>query len=429
VAVAALLAGRGTWSAFSQTTSDGPAAFSSAVDWTAPSASASVIAHSSKGPGVKAGGSYAVYANVTDSGNPASGVSTVSANLGSITSGQTTAALSACSSSCTVGGVTYGYKSSTLTANAGLAAGSVSYTLTSKDTAGNTSSAQSFSVTADNTAPTALAGVAAHATAGAALVKQGGSYWVYANATDTGSGVDTVTADVGNLTTGQTAVALSPCPSSCTVNGTTYAYKSAQLSTNGTLSAGSKSITITATDAAGNAGSSSGLTATVDNTAPAASDVQTRNNGSTAGRPEQGDTITLTRSEQMDPDSILSGWTGAATNLVVRIGNSGSGAHDFVTFWNAANTTQLPLGSIDLGGSGYVSTGAIVTFGATGTASSMVQSGAGVTITLGTASSGARTVSVNHTMIWTPSTTPTDLAGNSASGASASESGTSDVDF
>jgi hypothetical protein len=117
----------------------------------------------------------------------------------------------------------------------------------------------------------------------------------------------------------------------------------------------------------------------------------------------------------MDPTTILAGWTGSATSVVVRITNSG--ANDKVTFWNAANTTQLPLGSVDLGAAGYVNASSTITFGVTGTASSMVQSGANVTITLGTPSTTAKTVGTTTKMIWTPSTTPTDLAGNACTAA------------
>lgn len=426
LAVAILVSGgTGTWSALSATTANGPVSLSATADWTAPTVSASVIAHSSKGPGVGAGRTYNVYANVTDSGNPASGVSTVTANVGSITSGSTAVALTSCSSSCTVNGVTYAYKSAQLTAGSGLAAGSVSYTVTSNDVAGNAGSATGFSVTADNTLPTVSAAVVAHATAGAAI-KQGGTYVVYANASDGGSGVDTVSADVSSITTGQSAVALTSCSSSCTVGATTYGYKSAQLTANSSLS-GTKTFTITATDAAGNPSSATSFNTTVDNTAPTATDVQTKNNGATVGKPELGDSITLTRSEQMDPNSVLAGWTGASTNVVVRIANSGG--NDIVTFWNSTNTTQLPLGSVNLGTSGYVTSGTTVTFGATGTASTLVQSGANWTITLGTPSATPKTVTTKSTMIWTPSTTPTDLAGNSATGATATESGVSDVEF
>jgi large repetitive protein len=430
LALAAVAAGgSGTWAAFSSTTSTGPGSLSSAPDWTAPTVTASVIAHSASGSGVKSSGTYAVYANVTDTGNPASGVSTVTANVNSITTGQTAVALTACSSSCTVGGVTYAYKSATLSANSGLTGGaSINYTVTPKDAANNAGTAQTYSVTVDNTAPTSLASGAAHATAGA-RIKAGGTYFVYANATDAGSGVDTVTANVNNVTTGQTAVPLTACSSSCTVGATTYAYKSASLTANAGLSA-NQTYSITATDSAGNATTVATFTATVDNIVPTASAVATANGSGTLNRPDVNDTVTLTFSEQMDPATILTGWSGSSTPIVARISNAGGAAHDFVTFWNSANTTLLTtLGNVDLGRAGYVNTGATVTFGASGTASSMVQSAANVTITLGTTSTTANTVATTTTMIWNSSAAPADLAGNLASGNARTEGGTADAEF
>jgi hypothetical protein len=426
--LAAVAAGSsGTWAAFSSTTATGPGSFSSAADWTTPTVTASVIAHSATGPGVKPSGTYAIYANATDAGNPASGVSTITASVSSITTGQTAVALTACSSSCTVGGVTYGYKSTTLTANSGLTAGSVSYTVTATDVANNTASPASYSVTVDTAVPTGVASAAAHSNPGA-KIKAGGTYFIYANATDAGSGVDTVTANVNSITTGQTAVALTACASSCTVGGTTYAYKSASLTANSGLAAGSVSYTITATDAAGNATSATSFTATVDNTAPAASGIATANGGATTGKPDLGDTMTLTFSEQIDPATVLAGWSGSSTPIVVRITNV-AGQHDKVTFWNAANTTQLPLGSVDLGQAGYVSTGGAITFGATGTASTMVQAAGVLTITLGTPSATATRVNTNTTMIWTSTTTVADLAGNAATGNVFTETGSADAEF
>lgn len=116
---------------------------------------------------------------------------------------------------------------------------------------------------------------------------------------------------------------------------------------------------------------------TVDNTRPTGSNVQTANGGATVGRPELGDSVTLTFSEMIDPQSVLAGWTGAATNVVVRITNNAGG--DLLTIRNAANTAQLPLGSVNLIGILYVA--ANRDFGATGTASTMVQSGTSITTT------------------------------------------------
>jgi hypothetical protein len=168
------------------------------------------------------------------------------------------------------------------------------------------------------------------------------------------------------------------------------------------------------------------LTVSVDNTVPSASDVQTTNGGSIVGRAQIGDTITYTFSESMDPTSFLAGWTGASTNVVVRLNNGGA-INDTVAVYDSTNASQLPLGSVDLGRTDYTSSNR--TFGASGTPSTMVMSGATITITLGTQSGAAATAGGTGTMIWTPSTTPTDRAGTACSASAPSESGAADKEF
>jgi hypothetical protein len=125
-----------------------PQTLSAATDFLAPSAGASAIAKTQGGVAgyIKAGGTYYVYANVTDAGSPATGIASVKADVSSITAGQTAITLTA--GSYTAGGVSYGYRSAQMTAGS-LTAGSKSYTLTLADSAGNSRN-QSFSVTADN---------------------------------------------------------------------------------------------------------------------------------------------------------------------------------------------------------------------------------------------------------------------------------------
>ena len=129
-------------------TEQNPQTVSAAADWVAPTAGASAIARTQEGatPGyIKAGATYYVYANITESGNPASGIASVKADVSAITSGQT--AVSLVAGSYTVGGAGYNYRSAQLTAGSSLSAGSKSYSLALADTAGNSRS-QSFSVTA-----------------------------------------------------------------------------------------------------------------------------------------------------------------------------------------------------------------------------------------------------------------------------------------
>jgi hypothetical protein len=127
-------------------TEQNPQTVSAIADWTEPVVEASVIAPTSGGtPGyLKSKATYYVYAKVSDSGNPASGIASVKADVSLLTSGQT--AVSLVAGSYSIGGVTYNYRSAQLTAGT-LTAGSKAYTLALADKAGNSGS-QGFAVTA-----------------------------------------------------------------------------------------------------------------------------------------------------------------------------------------------------------------------------------------------------------------------------------------
>jgi hypothetical protein len=183
--------------------------------------------------------------------------------------GQTAVTLTTCSTNCTIGGTTYTYVSAELTASSPLTEGSKAQSITATDAAGSQTSLN-FNTTVDNSAATAASVIAA-TSAGTAIgspgfVMQGGAYKVYANITDT-SGVASATADVSNISSGQTAVALTFNSTGVTVGGTVYHYISAQLTADNPISAGSKSYSIATTDNVSNQGSQ-GFNVTVDNTAP-----------------------------------------------------------------------------------------------------------------------------------------------------------------
>ena len=146
------LAGGATHTAFFATTSNNGNSITADPDWTAPSASGSVIMRDGGNfPGyVRQGGQYYVYANVTDSGNPPSGIASVTADVSSVTTGQTAAPLTA--GSWIVAGVTYNYRSALLTVNA-LAPGAKPYSLTMTDVRTNSATQGGFVVTVDNTRP------------------------------------------------------------------------------------------------------------------------------------------------------------------------------------------------------------------------------------------------------------------------------------
>jgi hypothetical protein len=276
----------------------------------------------------------------------------------------------------------------------------------------------------DTVAPTVSAAVIAKSAGGTAgYVRQAGQYYAYAQVTDTGSpasGVSTVRANLSNVTTGATSVALVAGP--YTVQGVSYNYRTAVQTASSPLTAGATSFSITAADVAGNGGTTGGFSVTVDNTAPAGSDIQTTNvGGGTTGRAETGDTIVFTYSESMDPYIILAGWNGSATTVTLRLVQNGGG--DRVQIFNAANTTALPLGTVRLNRTDY--TTATVSF----TNSTMVMSGSAVTVTLGTPGGAVGTVAGTGTSTWTPVNTATDYAGNACSTAVRTETGAADKEF
>jgi hypothetical protein len=244
-----------------------------AIDTTPPAVTATTIAATtgtSPAGYVKQGGGYVVYADASD----ANGVVSVAADVSAMTTGQTAVALVACSSSCTVAGHTYLYKSAALTARNPLSEGAKSYSVTATDVAGWSNAPLSATVVVDNTAPSIAAVIASSTgTSPQGFVRQGGTYRVYANLADlpsgagASSGVDasSITADVSSVTSGQSAAALSAC-GGCGP-GLAYAYRSAQLTASNPLSEGSKTYPVSARDNLGS-NASAGSNVQVDNTAP-----------------------------------------------------------------------------------------------------------------------------------------------------------------
>jgi hypothetical protein len=285
----------------------------------------------------------------------------------------------------------------------------------------------SFAAATDLRPPPVAASTLLKTAAGgnAGYLRQGETFHVYASVTDVGtpaSGTASVTVTIGTIaTTTPATLSTAACP--CTVGGVTYNYRTvSSLTVKNPLADGTYGYTVATTDNAGNAGST-GFTAVVDNTAPSATDIQTVNvAGGTASHAETGDSVVFTFSDTMDPASILAGWTGAGTSVTVRLINGNPG-NDSVQIWNAANSAQIPLGSVDLGGKNYVNQ--VVTF----TNSTMTRSGAVITVVLGTPSAATLTPGTNDTMTWTPVAGPKDLAGNAMSLTPRTEGGAADTNF
>jgi hypothetical protein len=395
-----------------------------AIDNTAPAVVTVVGAATGTSPAgyVRQGGGYRVYANVTDAG---SGVDTgsITANVSTITSGQTAAALTTSGCPCTVGGTIYAYRSAQLTADNPLGEGSKSFSVTAADQVGNSGS-QNGSVTVDNTAPTISTIIASTATSVAGYLQQGGGYRAYANVSDGSSGVDTgsITANVNTITSGQTSVALTASGCPCTIEGTSYAYRSAQLTADNPLAEGVKSYSVNAADRVANSGSQAG-SVTIDNTAPAPTNI-TLANGGTAGTADTGDTVMIVYSEKIASNTFCSPWTSNAVNqtlnasdVVVTITNNGG--NDRLTVSGGAACT-FHLGTVATG-INYVS--ATTTFAGSGSSGTGANSTIAwnpntrtLTITLGLQQTGTvRTGVGNKKHSYTADSALTDLAGNAIS--------------
>jgi len=287
------------------------------------------------------------------------------------------------------------------------------------DSAGTQSATATF--TYDSTAPTiSNVHVVNAATSGLDRVKPGGGFVVVATVSDASNAVASVTANVSALdgVAGDTAVTLTAC-NACSVRGTTYNYVSSQLSA--TASTGNKNITVTATDAAANADTTSNLAIAVDGTRPTITGVAiTNKTGGIAGKPEPADLVTVTYSATLSVPSICSTWAssdataGTISSTATVTLTKGSVDSLAVTTPDCA----LHVGSISLGATGYVNGGAgqVVTFAG----STVSWDGAthlyvslGSTIG-GTATQGTKATS--STATYTPHAAIASIAGNLISG-------------
>jgi hypothetical protein len=405
---------------------------------------------------VGAGASYYVYAQVSDS---ASGINTVTTDPRNITaSASATTAMSTAGGPWTVGGTSYNYRSIQLTADAGLTNGnSFNYTVTANDNLSNATT-PTGSATADNTAPT-VGTVTLDKGFGRFpnYIRSSGNYYLYTEPSDAASGVNTgsttanVDIDASNtLTTGRTNVVMCysaagyALPDYHSNSSTTYHYKSdsdgvcdgsfTALTTDASLPNGTRNWNVTVTDNAGNSATAS-QTANLNSTQNTAVDVKIKNNsGGTVGKLELNDLVIYNFSDSTDPESVLSGWSGnggdGTGNVVVRLTDGGGtcvASSDQLQVYNATNTTPTNLGTVCLGGTGYNATGSTITFGATGTPSTIE---AGLTnpisVTLGTSSNAACTATCDQatdtTTSWPPTSSLYDLAGNTGLTTAASNS-------
>jgi hypothetical protein len=240
------------------------------------------------------------------------------------------------------------------------------------------------SATSDTTP--ALAGTAGSATGGGAVTVR-----IYAGSSASGTPAQTLTAARSGSSWSATAA---------------------------TLTDGTYTVRATQPDAAGNTGTSAARTFTVDTVKPTATMIATANaSGGTAGRVEQGDSLTFSFSEAIRPTSVLSTFTGSSASVVVRFTHNASYG-DFLTVLDSAEnaTVALDLGTASGLGGGVYTGGNFVT-GTVDFAATMTRSadGRSFAIVLGAPDRSSRIVAgpaAAADMIWAPKAGPTDLAGN-----------------
>ena len=181
---------------------------------------------------------------------------------------------------------------------------------------------------------------------------------------------------------------------------------------------------VVATDSLGHPTISATITLIIDNTHPTAASVNAANGG-TAGRIDSGDTLTFTWSEPMAPASILSGWSGGAQPIRIRVNDAGGA--DTLDLYDATGTTKLNVTSaaqaLRLNANWVANTVWLD--------GSMTMTGNGIVVTIGSLVSGTINTGVTTTanLQWTSTAATTDVAGNSTTVSTVTETGTTDRDF
>lgn len=441
----------GTSSSFTAATSNTGNSVTAVADWTAPAVGATTIQKSQGGltDTIRQGGTFYVYANVSDGGNPPIGISSVTASVANVAT-VSTAAMTAGSYS--VGGTSYGYRSALLTAKATLASGSYAYSVGATDRAGNASAAASDTVTVDNSAfdgdnfTWTDNGTAGRFDTGDV------ARFVFTKTVDPDSVVDgwdgssyavkVAMYDAAVYFTGSDILAVgntaltTQLPLGTAYLGGDYVAAGATVIYNATMSASGNTVSVTLGTVA--SGSASIKTATLQSLASwtematpfdaagnlagslslpqfgMSSFAATNKTFGTTGRPEAGDRVSFTYSDVPLLSSIVSGWSSGSQTVMVKMTDKAVNGttSDQLSVYNSTGSTLLPLGTVALNGD-HVTAGTTLTF----SNSTMTASGSTVYITLGTANStlNAHTDSATHKPVWTPDDAVTDPYGAGSS--------------
>jgi Bacterial Ig-like domain len=191
------------------------------------------------------------------------------------------------------------------------------------------------------------------------------------------------------------------------------------------LADGTYTAQATQTDTAGNTGTSSANTFTIDATPPTPTALTLANGSSgTVGKVDpKKDSVTVTFSEKLRVSSMCNTWSNDNSdqslggNGVVVVTITDSGSNDVLTVSTTTGCT-LNLGSISLGGDYVTATSTFSGSGGNASAISWVASTRVLTISLGSQATGTlnNTAQSAGTPTYTPSTSITDTFGNAMAG-------------
>ena len=119
---------------------------------------------------------------------------------------------------------------------------------------------------------------------------------------------------------------------------------SESMSYNAAAGNGSYSFYTVATDKAGRrqATPAAQTTTVVDTVVPTAQNIRSDNGSGSDGKADTGDTVTFTFSEAMSPASMLAAWSGASTQVLVKLIDAGNSA-DTLQVWSADNAARLAV--------------------------------------------------------------------------------------
>ena len=237
-------------------------------------------------------------------------------------------------------------------ATTALANGTYSFRAIATDVAGST------------TTSTAITGRIVDNTPASVSVEDPGQYL---------SGAVTIAANA-NSTAGISSVRIQRAPTGATTwtdicTDTTSPYSCSFNTT--AVSDGNYDLRAILLDGTGTTTTSSVVSArTVDNSVVRAIDVQATNGGGTAGKLDNGDKLTYTYSELINPTSLLAGWDGNATAVSLRLrdGNTLGLGNTGDSIDVLKGSTSVNLGSVILNGD-FIKSNKTAIFNATMTAS------------------------------------------------------------